>query len=82
MLSSSHAKIHNPCVTGVSPRPTDRLRRQKLRNTSEPVGAENPVTLCDLHVFVDEATESISPERPDGRSGTWWCVARGRALIE
>ena len=47
MLSSSHAKIHNPCVTGVSPRPTDRLRRQKLRNTSDRVGAENRVTRSD-----------------------------------
>ena len=46
------------------------------------VGAENPVTLCDLHVFADEAIESISPERPDGRSGTWWSAVRGCALIE
>jgi putative transposase len=29
MLSSSHPKIHNPRVTGVSPRPKDRLQRQK-----------------------------------------------------
>jgi hypothetical protein len=27
---------------------------------SEPVGAENSVTLCDLQVFVDEAAESVS----------------------
>ena len=24
------------------------------------VGAENPVTSCDLHVFVDEAAEPVS----------------------
>jgi hypothetical protein len=47
MLSSSHAKIHNPCVTGVSPRPTDRLRRQKLRNTSRPVGFQNSGWVAD-----------------------------------
>ncbi len=33
MLSSSRAKIHEPIVTGVSPRPTDQRQRQKLRNT-------------------------------------------------
>jgi hypothetical protein len=36
MLSSSPLKIHEPRVTGVSPRPTDRRQRQKLRNTSGP----------------------------------------------
>jgi hypothetical protein len=46
------------------------------------VGAENPVILCDLHVFVDEAAEPISPERPDGRAGKWRSVARWWALIE
>ena len=35
MLSASPLKIHEPLVTGVSPRPTDRRRRQKLRNTSD-----------------------------------------------
>ena len=39
MLSSSPSKIHEPLVTGVSPRLTDRRQRQELRNTSEPVGA-------------------------------------------
>ena len=57
-------------------RPPSTGRRRIL------VGAENPVTSCDLHVFVDEATESISPERPDGRAGTWWSAVRGWALIE
>jgi hypothetical protein len=29
MLSSSPSKIHEPRVTGVSPRPTDQRQRQK-----------------------------------------------------
>jgi hypothetical protein len=33
MLSSSRAKIHEPLVTGVSPRPTDQRGARKLRNT-------------------------------------------------
>ena len=47
-----------------------------------PVRAENPVTSCDLHVFVDEPAEPISPERPDGSAGTRWSVASGSVLIE
>jgi hypothetical protein len=26
----------------------------------EPVGAENPVMSCDLHILVDEATEPVA----------------------
>ena len=33
MLSSSPSKIHEPLVTGVSPRPTDQRGARKLRNT-------------------------------------------------
>jgi hypothetical protein len=29
--------------------------------TMDLVGAENPVISCDLHVFVDEAAEPVSP---------------------
>ena len=42
MLSSSRAKIHEPHVTGVSPRPTDQRGARKLRNTRELVGFQNP----------------------------------------
>jgi hypothetical protein len=42
MLSSSPSKIHEPLVIGVSPRLTDRRRRQELRNTSEEVAAHFP----------------------------------------
>ena len=47
MLSPSHPKIHEPPVTGVSPRPTDQRGARKLRNTRDLVGAENPVTVSD-----------------------------------
>src|SRR4051795_13505958 len=47
MLSSSPSKIHEPRVTGVSPRPTTSDSARKLRNTSLPVGAENRVTPPD-----------------------------------
>ena len=48
---------------------------------TQPVGAENPVTSCDLHVFVDEAAESVSSKDADGRAGTWR-AACGRSLIQ
>ena len=51
-------------------------------SNDNPVGAENPVTSCDLHVFVDEAAEPVSSEWPDGRLGTWRSVARGRPLMQ
>jgi hypothetical protein len=54
----------------------------RLLAAGNPVSAENPVTSCDVHVFVDEAAEPISPERPDGRAGRWRSAARGWALIE
>jgi hypothetical protein len=46
------------------------------------VGAENPVTSCDLHVFVDEAAESVSSKDADGRTGTWRGTACGWSLIQ
>ena len=33
-----------------------------------PVGAENPVTLCDLGVFVDQTAEPVPPQHPDIRA--------------
>ena len=47
-----------------------------------PVGAESSVTLCDLQVFVYEATEPVSSQRPDGRSGVPIGAASGRLLME
>ena len=46
------------------------------------MGAENPVTSCDLHILVDEAAEPVSSQRPDGRSGAWGSGAGGRALMQ
>src|SRR5215212_6405439 len=82
MLSSSRAKICEPLVTGVSPRPTDQRQRQKLRNTSYRVGAENWVTSCDLQVFVDEAAEPVPSEHANARPGTWRGVGGGWALVQ
>jgi hypothetical protein len=39
MLSSSRSKIHNPRVTRVSPRPTDRLQHQKTAKHEGSVGS-------------------------------------------
>jgi hypothetical protein len=52
MLSRSHPKIHEPRLTGVSPIPRTSDSARKLRNTSNPMGAENSVTACDLQVLV------------------------------
>jgi hypothetical protein len=48
----------------------------------QPVGAENPDMSCDLHIFVNEAAQSVSSERPDGRPGTWRSGACGRVLMQ
>ena len=45
------------------------------------VGAENSVTSCDLQILVYEASESISSQGPNGRSG-WQGSAAGRVLIK
>jgi hypothetical protein len=42
MLSSSPLKIHEPRVTGVSPRPTDRRQRQKTAKHERPCGCPKP----------------------------------------
>jgi hypothetical protein len=46
------------------------------------VGAENSVTSCDLHVFVQEAAEPVSPKHAAGRPGMWRRAACGRVLIQ
>ena len=48
MLSSSHSKIHNPRVTGVSPRPTDRLQHQKTAKYEGACGVPELGTRGDL----------------------------------
>ena len=46
------------------------------------VGAENPVTSCDLHVLVYQAAESISSHRPECSSRRWGSGACGRLLMQ
>ena len=65
MLSSSQPKIHEPLVTGVSPRPTDwRAAPGKLRNTRAPVSAENYVTVPDQHLSAGQPSPSPSSATP------------------
>jgi hypothetical protein len=54
MLSSSHPKIHEPPVIGVSPRRTDQRQHQKLRNTSEIVDPDEVLVVLDQLVGVQE----------------------------
>jgi hypothetical protein len=58
------------------------VRCQAQPRRGDLVGAENSVTSCDLHVLVDEATEPVSSDRPNGCPGTWGSAARGRALMQ
>jgi hypothetical protein len=61
MLPSSASTTSNLAVTGVSGTVENRPARQvKLRNTREPVGAENSVTSCDLQILVEKAAEAVS----------------------
>ena len=46
------------------------------------MGAENPVTSWDLHIFVYETAEPVSSQRPDGRCGGRGSAACGRLLPE
>jgi len=48
----------------------------------DPVGAENAVMSCDLHILVYQAAESISSQRPEWRSGRWGSGACGRLLMQ
>src|SRR5215210_2043918 len=47
MLSSSPSKIHEPRVTGVSPRPTTSDSARKLRNTSVQLDAREQLDAVD-----------------------------------
>jgi hypothetical protein len=48
MLSSSPSKIHEPRVTGVSPRPTDQRERQKTAKHEPPVSLWVPRTVSGI----------------------------------
>jgi hypothetical protein len=53
MLSPSHPKIHEPPVTGVSPRPMDQRQRQKTAKHERACGCPKlhaqPVTCLFVH---------------------------------
>jgi hypothetical protein len=49
--------------------------RNAVRSAWRPVGAENPVMLCDLDILVDKAAESVSSQWPDDRCGSWSSAA-------
>ena len=62
-----------------------RLIREHLLHSFygfELVGAENPVTSCDLHVLVYEAAEPVSSQWPNCRFAAWGSAARRRLLSE
>jgi len=46
------------------------------------VGAENPVTSCDVHVLVEEAAEPVSSTDVDGCAGGSQSVVYGWALMQ
>src|SRR3954454_5296766 len=50
MLSSSPSKIHEPRVTGVSPRPTDQRERQKTAKHEGPCGVPELGYRADLRL--------------------------------
>ena len=47
-----------------------------------PVGAENTVTSCDLHVLVHEAAEPVPAQHVVRWVGLWWSVASGWVLMQ
>ena len=72
--------IHPRLGTG-SPRRSVR-RFTAWAQEAKGVGAENPVTSCDVHVLIYESAESVSSQRPDCRAGGWGSGACRRVLVE
>ena len=63
------ARFRSPCPEQATPQETRAVLaawappehdQQKLRNTRDPVGADNPVTSCDLQILVEKAAEPVS----------------------
>jgi len=48
----------------------------------QPVGAEYPVTLCDLGILMDQAAEPVSAENPDIRARSGWMRTPGRRALQ
>jgi hypothetical protein len=96
MLSSSPSKIHEPRVTGVSPRPTTSDSARKLRNTRRPVGFQNSATVSDQRFQAAGSYSLMSPPRTGrrrilpragwgtgdpGRGGRSWRARCGRCVL-
>ena len=84
------ARFRSPCPEQATPQETRAVLaawaapghdQPKLRNTSQLVGAENPVTSCDLHILVHEAAEPVSSQRPHGRAGALGSGGRRAAAV-
>jgi hypothetical protein len=45
------------------------------------VGAENPVTLCDLGILADQAADSVTPHYPYIGAWSRWMRASGRRAL-
>ena len=45
------------------------------------MGAENPVTLCDLGIFADQAAEPVPAQNPDGCARASWMRTPGRRAL-
>jgi hypothetical protein len=63
MLSSSHSKIHDPRVTGVSHDPRAADQCQEVRNTRHPVGCQNSAMLPDLRFQAAASYSFRSPPK-------------------
>ncbi len=72
MLSSSRAKIHNPAVIGVSPRPTDRRQRQKTAKHEGQTLAPDNQAYNTLH----RATRCLGERRFALLTGRWRALQR------
>ena len=70
MLSPSHPKIHEPPVTGVSPRPTDQRGARKLRNTRCFRNTSSTTTLIARTArCISSRPQAPLPHRPERHSG-------------
>ena len=61
----------------------DGLVRVEVTDRGGPVGADNPVTLCDLGIFMDQAAESVPAQNAyTGYFGRRIRTSGGRLLLQ
>ena len=67
--SSKYCGLHDESRTGTRGGPTERrgggVPARVVAGGADRVGAENPVTLCDLGILADQAAEPVPPYNPD-----------------